>query len=58
MLFSKLLKGSKSAITSCFNRIDFVVIPSYIELPCLYADDEIVNISKHKYISIVLHNLI
>ena len=37
MHFSKSLQGSKSTITyalykPCFNRIDFDVIPSYIEL--------------------------
>ena len=36
MHFSKLLQGTKSAITvgPISNRIDFIVIPSYIELPC------------------------
>ena len=34
MHFSKSLQGSKSAITmGRFNRIDFAVIPFYIELP-------------------------
>ena len=40
MHFSKSLQGSKSVIAihpvvPCFNRIDFAVISSYIELPCI-----------------------
>ena len=37
MHFSKSHQVSKWAVINapCFNRIDFVVIPSYIELPCL-----------------------
>ena len=42
MHFSKSLQGSKSALqyhAPCFNRIDFVVIPSYVELPWSNKDN-------------------
>ena len=57
MYFSKSLLRSKITFLNyfsnnyvpCFNRIDFVVIPSYVELPWDYISTQVIQTIFFRY---------